>query len=350
MALPVNRIMGLFDPAVLGEAASRFGLAPEGLRDLEGSSFVYAGEGPRGPAVLKISPGYLPGGGVGILGSTEAQVLGELEFVDYLARRGVAVARPLESRQGRLVETIPVGDAECFLVDCFEKLEGYMYPDEDEVDFPEAVLAAWGRTAGRMHRLAAGYSPSSPERRRPSWEADDLLDAAALIPPGQTALRERYAELVAELRALPQGEECYGLVHGDLHHGNFFVFEGELRVFDFDACRYSWFMAEICLALDNCLPPPRYGPGRRRTYALRFLEGILRGYREEAKIEGEWIRRVPLFMRYADVLRQSYRWKYWDMTSLSSSRAEALDWLRSRIEEGRPALELSAEDLASLAG
>jgi len=151
------------------------------------------------------------------------------------------------------------------------------------------------------------------------------------------------------LRALPRCADAYGLVHGDLHHGNFLVKDGGLRVFDFDACRYSWFMAELCLALDNCLPPPRFGRERRRAYALRFLGGLYRGYSKEMALEAEWIGRIPLFLRYCDLLSYSYRWKYWDMAALSPDRAESLAWLRARIEDGSPSLELSADDLAGLA-
>jgi amicoumacin kinase len=274
------------------------------------------------------------------MGATEEQVLGELEFVEYLAARGVPVARPVASRGGKLVETIPVGAEECFLVDCFEKAPGFMYPDEDEVLFPEEVLAEWGRTAARMHRLAAGFLPSRPGRRRPSWDGDDLLDFEALLPPEEGLARRRYAELIAALRSLPRDEGRYGLVHGDLHHGNFFVEGGKLIVFDFDACRYSWFLAETCLALDNCLPPTSFGEEARRDYALRFLRFYLRGYREEMELPGDWVETLPLFLRYCDLLRYSYCRKYLDMGALSPARAASLARLRSRIEEGRPSLLL----------
>ena len=48
-----------------------------------------------------------------------------------------------------------------------------MYPDEDEVDFPDPVLVEWGRLLGRMHRLSAAYRPSDPAWVRPGWESDD---------------------------------------------------------------------------------------------------------------------------------------------------------------------------------
>jgi len=87
--------MDLFDGAGLGEAAARFGLDRGSLEELEGSNFVYEGRSAGRPLVLKISPGYLPSSAVEAFGSTEAQILGELEFVEFLASRGPsASARP----------------------------------------------------------------------------------------------------------------------------------------------------------------------------------------------------------------------------------------------------------------
>lgn len=339
----LHKIQQRFTPAILGEALGRFGFAPAPLLELEGSAFVYEGLIGGQPRILKIVPGIW-NTAQQITGSTLEQLLAEVDFVRFLAENGLPVARPVPSRSGSWVERVPLDDQACFLIYAFEKAPGEMYPDEDEVFFPESVLVEWGRLCGRLHRLSVAYQPHH-ERRRLPWHANDLLDFHALIPPEQTLVYRRRDELLTRLNALPQGAEAYGLVHGDFHHGNFLVNGAKLTLFDFDAAEYSWYTGEISTALYNCLPLPRSNTARRRAYALNYLHHFLNGYRQAREFSDFWLAQIPLFLKYCELLHYGYFHKYWDLSDLTPRRAQALVGLRQRIEEEVPVVAFEPGDL-----
>lgn len=337
----LNTIQSLYTPAIRDEAALRFGFDPQTLEELDGSAFVYEGLSEGQARILKITPG-LHNTSIQVMGSTEEQILAQMDFELYLAQHkellaqnNVALALPVPSKSGSWVETIPLdGQAHaCFLVTCYDKAPGFMYPDEDEVVFPEEILVTWGRTAGLLHHLSIGFQPAASPRRRVPWEEDDLLDDTHLIPAEQTLVHQRFAEMIERLHSLPTTPDVYGLMHCDLHHGNFFVDQGRLIVFDFDAASYFWFSAEIAIALHNCLPLPRQDTARRSAYASRFLEHFLRGYRQVHPLDPAWFENTfPLFMEFCQLVNYTYFYKYWDMNNLSPRRQKALAEMRQRIE------------------
>ena len=336
-----------FSAEILEEACRRFGFDPATLAQQDGSAFVYEGRRGGRSAILKITPGLLDPPEA-ILGATLEQLLGELDFVRYLDRNGVPVALPLPGCGGEWVESIPLDSQACFLVYAFEKAPGCLYPDEDELDFPEPVLMEWGRLLGWIHRLSVSYRPANPAWSRPGWEADDLLEPRGLIPADQPLVWQRIQEIRTRLQALPRLPEEYGLVHGDFHHGNFLHDNGRLIAFDFDAAHHFWYAGDLAIALYNCLPMPRSKTTRRRAFSLHFLTHVLAGYGQERRLGAEWIDRLPLFLKFNEVLDYAHHHKYWDLARLSDRRRAILADMRRRIENEIPVVEFKAADLQQL--
>ncbi len=332
---------------ILQEACQRFGFERASLEELDGSAFVYEGQLDGLPRILKVSPG-LWNTTDQTIGATEAQLLGELDFVRYLDAYGVPVALPVPSREGNLIETIPLDNEACFLAYAFEKVPGFMYPDESVVEFPETVLVEWGRLMGRIHHLAARYQPSDPAWKRPAWDADDLLDYRGLIPADQPLVWQRFDEMVATLNGLPRNPQVFGLVHGDLHHGNFFNDNGRLIAFDFDAAHYLWYIGDIVIALYNCLPLPRSETAQRREFTVHYLSHFLKGYRLEKPLDPAWIAQIPLFLKFNEMLDYAYKYKYWDMSKAADRHKAILADMRHRIENEIPVVEFTPGDLETL--
>jgi Ser/Thr protein kinase RdoA (MazF antagonist) len=342
--ISLRNIKDRYNDSILAEAVQRFGFARESLEELEGSAFVYEGLCGDTARILKITPGVW-NTDEQIMGSTMEQMLAEVDFTNYLEAKGVPITPHVRSVNGLWVELIPLDDTACFFVTCFEKAKGFMYPDEDEVHFPEPILFEWGRLCGRLNRLAVDYQPANPAQRRMNWDQDDLLE---LLPDGQTLVRQRLDETMGRLRALPQDAEAFGLVHGDFHHGNFFVDGENITIFDFDAANYFWYAGEVCTALSNCLPLPRSNTSKRREYSLHYLNHFLKGYRQEKSFDDFWVRQIPLFLKFGELLTYAYFHKYWDFSNLSERRANVLKDVRRRIEEEIPVVEFEPGDLERL--
>jgi len=343
----LHEIQLRYTEIILDEACRRFGFVKNTLKVLEGSAFVYEGPVDERTCILKITPGIY-NSVEQIYGATAEQLLGEIDFIRYLDGNGVPVALPVVSRFGNWIESIPLDEQACFLAYAFEKVPGFMYPDEDVVQFPEPTLVEWGRLFGMMHNLSSRYQPTDPAWRRPGWEMDDLLDYRALIPPDQTLVWQRYEEMFSRLNVLPRDSEVFGLVHGDFHHGNFFDDNGRLIVFDFDAACYFWFAADIVIALYNCLPLPRSETVKRREFSIHYLTYMLKGYAMEKSVDQVWLDRFPLFLKLCEMLNYSYFHKYWDFDQLSERRKTLLVEIRRRIEDEVPVVAFESGDLQSI--
>ncbi len=342
----LTEIHNRFNDAILAEAVRRFGFVPDSLQELEGSAYVYEGLLGGTPRILKIAPGYWNTIRQ-VTGSTVEQILAEVDFVHYLASRGLRVALPVASQNGDWVEVIPLDEQTCFLAYCFEKAPGLMFPDDSEVYFPDAVIEEWGRTCGQLHRLSAQFQPNPAHRRLP-WCANDLLEFDGLIPSDQTLIYQRRDEIVQAMQSLPQDSESFGLVHGDFHHGNFFVDGETITLFDFDAAETFWYIGEICVALHNCLPLPRSQTAKRRDYALHYLSHFLHGYRKEKPCSTFWVEQIPLFLQHCELLTYAYFYKYWDLSNLSERRTQVLSDLRRRLEQNIPVVAFEPGDLQGL--
>lgn len=332
---------------ILEEACRRFGFVKDTLEELEGSAFVYEGPLDGRACILKITPG-IHNRDEQIIGATAEQLLGEIDFIRYLDSNGVPVALPIASRAGNWVESILLDEHACFLAYAFEKVPGFMYPDADVVEFPEPALVEWGRLFGMMHKLSSRYQPSDPAWSRLGWEHDDLLDYQSLIPADQPLVWHRYEEMIAALNSLPRDPEVFGLIHGDLHHGNFFDDNGRLIVFDFDAAHHIWFIADIANALINCLPLPRSETVKRLEFAIHFLTHLMKGYAIEKAVDQAWLDRIPLFLKLCELLGYSYFHKYWDFSQLSERRQTVLAEVRRRIENNIPVVEFEPDDLQTI--
>lgn len=91
-----------FSQEVLVEAARRFGLAADSLKLLgDFENYVYEGQKDGTSYILRLTHSSHR--------STNL-VLGELEWINYLAENGVSVAKALHSVAGKLAEEIPVGE------------------------------------------------------------------------------------------------------------------------------------------------------------------------------------------------------------------------------------------------
>jgi amicoumacin kinase len=96
----------------------------------------------------------------------------------------------------------------------------------------------------------------------------------------------------------------YGLVHGDLHHGNFFVEESKITAFDFDDCCHHWFAYDLAVPWFTLC-------GEFRPLGVAFNEdqlfGIfLDGYAKTHTLSDRWIGRIGTFMAYRTALL--YHW------------------------------------------
>ncbi|MBN1211542.1 MAG: phosphotransferase [candidate division Zixibacteria bacterium] len=298
---------------ILKEAADRYGTAPDELRRLGSFESIVCEFEREGKAyIMKVTHS---------LHRTPELIQGELEWVNHLADGGVSVSRAVLSGRGRLVEKIEVGDS-YFLVYVFEKALGHLAQSDR---WNDDLFEKWGAVLGRMHARTRSFTPSREEYRRFLWHEDYTMDIERYIPPSEPKVLEKCRTLKDKLHTLPVAKDYFGLVHCDVHHGNFFVNDGNITVFDFDDCQYHWFAFDIAIPLFYVLRDSRVNPDDT-AFADNFMSLFLKGYKKENPVDRFWLERIPLFLKIREM--ELY-------FLIVSDRPENLNGWCNRFMEGR---------------
>ncbi|MFH1374239.1 MAG: phosphotransferase [bacterium] len=284
----IKAIQQLYNDRILGDAMKRFGIAPDKIKKLGSfESYVYEYEKNGQEYILKITH---------TLRRTAAYIMGELDFVNHLSDGGAAVARAVPSETGNFVEEIEA-DSGRFLAYAFEKARGH-HPGEE--DWNDSLFAAWGQVIGRMHALTKSYRPADPSYRRQQWHKDEDLKVDRHLPADQILVRDRFDQLMDRLRVLPTDNDSYGLVHEDVHHGNFVVHNGSITVFDFVDCHYHWFADDLAVALFYAHRDSK--SGGTTDFARRFLSCLLEGYGRENSFDSQWLNHFQDFLKLRELI------------------------------------------------
>ncbi len=230
---------------------------------------------------------------------SEADYLGETEFVRYLAENGAPVADVIPSVNGRLVEDI---DTATVFISLFEYAKGMLLADNGYRYREGAPLSEYfyntGKTLGAIHRLSRLYTPLHP--RTDYFDKYNMTCLNRLIPDEYGELKKAITKRLDAFHALPKDSNCYGLVHFDFSDGNYHVDldTGAIKVFDFDNCMNCWYMFDLAnLWIHNeGWTRQENDPVKRFELMQQCFELQLLGYRSETDIPEEMLKKLPLFI------------------------------------------------------
>jgi len=281
-------------------------------------SFVYEYEKEGRPYILKITH---------TIRRTPELINGELEFVNHLAANGVGVSKAVRSVSGNLVEVIQ-GKEGNFLAYVFEKAEGELIKSEDLTD---EMLFKWGRLTGQVNLHSQSFIPSDEAYRRQHWKDEMKEYFDRFLPGHENEIREKTHALFDKLDKFPRSKETFGLVHTDIHQGNFFHKDGKLTVFDFDDSSYHYFAHEIAIALyyssQYMKMDKSYG-----EYVEQFKKHFIRGYKSVMTLTDDEYKTIPDFLRLRHALLYSVFCNIFSqMETLNERQKEMLKRHKERV-------------------
>lgn len=268
----------------------------------------------------------------------------ELNWMAYLSDTLSGIVKPQKSVRGDYVETVRVAD-KAYILCLFEKAPGKTVDAGNPAAFNETLYFNLGALMGDMHRLTVDYPGNV---RTPAfewtgatnaWRYDRVIDDAAV--------RRRQQQYFDEIGTLPISRESYGIIHWDIHADNFFVDNGKIKLFDFDACQFNWYAADMASAIffmvmKGAGPLARKSEAERTAFAEAYLLAYLKGYAQSHTVSEYWIKKLDLFMRYQmcdEYLSAQFFWPDEHM----ADRAWYLDWHRERIVKGLPYVQIDYE-------
>jgi Ser/Thr protein kinase RdoA (MazF antagonist) len=214
-------------------------------------------------------------------------IASELAWLEVLAAQGgFAVQTPLRSRAGELVTTITVENGAAgdrvIPVTLLTWLEGQHF----SAAAPEAPaqVERFGALTARMHAFASGWAPP-PGFTRPRYDLDHFgrvfarllrgVDLGVFSEEISWSLRAASRAILTEIEALPAGPQHWGMVHADLHVGNFLVScaAGDALIIpiDFSFCGFGHYLFDVSVCLAGGLKPslaPAFMAGYRSVRPL----------------------------------------------------------------------------------
>ena len=352
-----GQIIARYNNSILQEAMRRYGIAKDQIKPLEAfESFIYEFErgAPAQDYILRIGHSFR---------KSEALIQAEVDWINYLARGGVSVARAIPSISGKLVEAIEDDQGGQFLVTAFVKAAGQK---PWEAGWTPSRYENYGRLLGQMHALAVGYQPATS--KRPDWDDASMKFIELYLPESDAHAHEKYQSLLRHIHSLPKDRASYGLIHQDAHQNNFFMdADGTLTLFDFDDCAYSWFINDIAIVLFYIsMDAEELGFPTVHAFTQEFMTHFLRGYRQAYSLDGTWLKEIPHFLKLRElelyaVVHRDFEIKdveHWSLESFKQIQGFDVEnsghmWIanfmcnrKTNIEQDRPFIDFDFESLA----
>jgi Ser/Thr protein kinase RdoA (MazF antagonist) len=218
------------------------------------------------------------------------RIQAELDFMAFARRKGINTARPLVSKNNRLIEEI-VSRQGSFYAVMFEEVPGI----EIEVELLDTERAyKWGLTLGQLHKISTEYKTPN-NYKFPGWR--ELIEKAYnyLLPS------DKEAEMILDksirtLETLPDVLPYYGLLHYDFELDNIIWNNQDIYVLDFDDLAFFWFAADIAFALSDVIESDL-------IYREKLVDRFIDGYRTNMEFTDDWFEKLPLFHRLNGVLK-----------------------------------------------
>ncbi|RCW40851.1 phosphotransferase enzyme family protein [Paenibacillus prosopidis] len=320
---PKIKLMFLDEHAA--EGAARYGVSPKVLTFIGGfQNFIYSYNRDELKYILRFTPSTL---------RTSEGLAAEIEWIRYLSENGLSVSEPVSSVNGKDFERIQ-GNMMDLYVTSFKHAPGR------KIGYPECLgnsilYEECGRITGRLHELAKLYKPMA---KRHTWECNEyLLRAEDYLPSELQPILFALDELRAPLASLPVNADNFGLIHGDINVGNFTVDEsGEITLFDFDECQYSWYVEDVAIQLYYLLYVfGEDSKSERKVQYELFIKHFELGYTEDGRqMPDSWKDQLKLFLRLREIIVVVGMHRSWDLSQPDDWTRDFLQDSRMRITKG----------------
>ncbi|WP_152393161.1 phosphotransferase enzyme family protein [Paenibacillus guangzhouensis] len=316
-----------FSEEIVKEASKRYSINADTIRSIGGfESLVYEYEKNNKSYILKITH---------TIRRMKNYILGELDFLHYLSNEGLNVARAIPSTLGNLIEEVPSEEGS-FLAISYEKAPGNVVSNET---WNESLYEKWGEFLGKIHHLTKNYELSNPAFKRQTWEQEEQLKAAKYLRFDDEVI-PLLEKRLNKLTSLPKSKDTYGLTHTDFHHDNFHLHHGEIHLFDFDDCGYTYFVNDIGIIFYYALGyPPRNMEDKIDYYKL-FFRYFMNGYLKENTITEEELIYLQDFIKLRHTLLYISFHQTDDVTNLNEEQMKMLKEHQREITSDEPMIPI----------
>ena len=254
----------------------------------------------------------------------------EIDWLTFLGREGVNVVQVLGG--GEPIELAI--EQEVFWGICFKKIQGAKIAADQ---WKTAHFEGLGDLLGQLHKIGKGYPIRSDLSYR-HWDEIPEFYSFEYFPDDNRQLRRLHNEVVHELKRLPQETANYGLIHYDVHHGNYLLTsEQKIVLFDFELVCQSWYIHDVATVLYYACNHP--ATKQYRSFNELFLSHFWLGYEQHHQISEMEKEKIPLFLLYRDLMVYGYLLQIWGNKELSQQEQAYKARVESSIAARRMILD-----------
>jgi len=321
----------LFTEDILKRFLNSFGLQSEVKKLGDFENYVFEVSHGDTPVILRITHSSH---------RSKDEIYAELDWMNYLNTQKVNCPTVFESVNNQIIEVLQAVDGSFFYGCLYSKVPGNPVKIRSH-EFNEQLFFAWGKAIGQIHYVTKNYKPSKETKLRPSWEDEELLDIETYVPNEEKIIKNSNL-LINELKLLPKNKDNFGLIHSDIHSGNFF-YDGEIvHVFDFDDCSYHWYASDIAIPLYYSVLYGYHNVSERERveFAQKFLTYFVAGYEQHNSLPEGWKEQLPLFFNLRDITLFTVLHKKIPPEERDESLNRMIEGLRRRIINREPIVKL----------
>lgn len=234
-------------------ALSLYGLRPTHVEFIRHSeNITYRVFTPAGDYLLRVHTPISPA--FGNHGADPAAVNSEMLWLAILCEHGFPVPPPVRTRDGKYTAHLDNHN--------LTMLE-WQPGEQPTREMANNVAGEMGNLVGRLHQFASTWKPPHGFTR-PTRDAAFFEDAMLSLwpatqdgridPQDYALLQNVITWLSGELRNQGPSRERFGLLHGDLHRGNFLLDGDDIRLIDFSMSAYGPYAYDLGTCLSNITP------------------------------------------------------------------------------------------------
>jgi len=258
----------------------------------------------------------------------------ELNWMNYLSTEINEIVKPIPSLKDNLYEVVDNEYIFCLL----EKAEG------NPIEFNESLFFDIGSILGNMHRLTKEYSGNVVQPKFEWYNGWTTWPEYNIIIDEEIQLYIN--QFKRELFSLPKANDNYGIIHEDVHPGNFFVKNGKIKLFDFDDCQFNWYICDIATSLyqivQHKLPYYLTNTNERNEFAEFFLKPFFKGYFEANDLDkyqfskSNLLSKINLFINY----RIATAYQFVQNINIENPNFDFLNWVKETLKSDTPFISI----------
>lgn len=277
-----------------------------------------------GDKILRVSPSII---------RTEKEIEAEIHWLIFLMGNKLPVVNIIPSKAA--ANWIKIVDSdEYFTIVCFKKIVGNKVSREY---WNEKHFERLGKLTGQLHRVGNQYENSTGLNYQ-NWDSLLEFDSYKYLPQDKRELTQLHHKIVSKIKTLPKTKDNFGLIHYDIHHGNYLLTQQnkEMVLFDFEMTCRSWFMNDIATVLYYANHYPKTFIDE--DFEVTFMKHFWKGYEREHDIkefEKTWL---PLFLLYRDLMVFGFISKIWKDKKLTKNELRYSEMIQASIKLRRAKL------------